>query len=323
VIAPTEDAIATSESIPRLDELGAAGTIVLEGHRIPLTNLDKVLFPARDFEPAATKRDLVGYFLAIAPVLVPHLRDRAVNLHRYPDGALGPGFWQKDLPDSAPSWLSRWRETGVSGRAPNEHLVVDGAAALCWLANQAAFEIHPWTAPTDDPMHPDFALIDIDPGERTSVEETLLLARLFGTALEQLGVIGYPKTTGRRGIQAWIPVEGGRYTFSDTSQWVERVSRAVGASVPDLVSWEWAKDRRRGLARLDYTQNAPIKTLVAPYAVRPAPGGPVSTPVTWQELEDPLLRPDGWTMRTVLARVQRLGDLFAGVRTHPQTLPPI
>jgi len=312
-----------SEALRQLDELGPEGTIVVDGHPISLTNLDKELFPGRAAEPAGTKRDLVRYLLTVAPVLLPHLANRAVNLHRYPNGARGPGFWQKDVPDTAPSWLTRWRETGVSGREPNDHLVVDSRATLCWLGNQAAFEIHPWTAPISDPAHPDFALIDIDPGERTALEDVVLLTRLFGKALEQLGVRGYPKTTGRRGFQVWIPIERGRYSYTDTSRWVEQVSRAVGASVPELVSWEWARDRRRGLARLDYTQNAPIKTLVAPYAVRPAAGAPVSTPITWQELDLPGLRPDGWTLRTVPERVEILGDLFAAVQTDAQPLPSI
>ena len=125
---------------------------------------------------------------------------------------------------------------------------------------------------------------------------------------------GYPKTTGKRGIQVWIPIEP-RYTFEDTSGWVERVSRAVGSTVPDLVSWEWAKEARKGKARLDYTQNASIKTLVAPYAVRPAPGAPVSAPIAWDELDDPDLRPDRWTIRTIVERVAERGDLFAAAQT--------
>ena len=135
-------------------------------------------------------------------------------------------------------------------------------------------------------MTPTFALIDIDPGTKTTWEETVTLAKLYRTALGHLGVRGYPKTTGKRGIQVWIPIEP-KYTFRETSDWVEKLSRAVGSTVPDLVSWEWAKANRGGKARLDYTQNTYIKTLVAPYAVRPADGAPVSAPITWDELDDP------------------------------------
>ena len=201
-------------------------------------------------------------------------------------------------------------------------LVADRAATLCWLGNQAAFEIHAWTSTLQDPWAPTFALIDIDPGTATTWEETLVLARLYRTALEHLGVRGYAKVTGQRGIQVWIPIVP-RYDHGQTTDWVEKLSRAVAATVPDLVSWEWAKGARAGKARLDYTQNAAIKTLVAPYAVRPAPGAPVSAPITWDELEDPALRPDRWTIRTMQARVEAVGDLFAGAQSDLQELPPV
>ena len=240
------------------------------------------------------KRDLIRYFGLIAPAMLPHLEDRPLNLQRFPDGAMAPGFWQKDLRPTDPTWLRRWREAGVESRGANTHLVADRTATLCWLGNQAAFEVHAWTSRLTAPDRPTFALIDIDPGERTSWAETLILARLFRTALGHLGVRGYPKLTGKRGIQVWVPVEP-RYGYDETSAWVEGVSRAVGATVPELVSWEWAKERRDGRARLDYTQNTYIKTLVAPYAVRPAPGAPVSAPITWDELDDPNLTAQRWT----------------------------
>jgi len=295
------------------------------GEDLKLTNLDKVLFGPHPADPAGdpvTKRELVRYFTRIAPTMLPHLAERPLNLHRFPNGAGGPGFWQKDIPPHAPSWLRIWHEVGVDDRKANDHLVGDRVATLAWLGNQAAFEIHAWTARLEQPFMPTFALIDIDPGSNTTWEETLTLARLYRTALDHLGVRAYPKVTGQRGIQAWIPIEP-KYTFSDTSDWVERISRAIGSTVPDLVSWEWAKGARGGKARLDYTQNQPIKTLVAPYAVRPADGAPVSAPISWDELDDPELRPNRWTIRTIVDRVEAVGDLFAGAQTDAQELPPL
>jgi bifunctional non-homologous end joining protein LigD len=346
---------ATEAELAALDAMTRDGTWHVGGFDVKLTNLDKVLFPGRPGaggdpsapgadrpslggdppteagsapEPPVTKRDLIRYFARIAPVMLPHLARRPLNLHRFPDGAEKPGFWQKNVPASAPAWLPRWRETGLeaggsTAREANDHLVADGVASLAWLANQAAFEVHAWTSTLADPFRPTFALIDIDPGEATTPDETLTLARLYRTALEHLGVRGYPKTTGRRGVQIWIPVIRGRYGYGETSAWVEKLSRAVGGIVPDLVSWEWSKAERKGRARLDYTQNAQIKTLVAPYAVRPAPGAPVSTPITWAELDDADLRSDRWTIRTAPERVARLGDLFAGAQADAQELPPI
>ncbi len=313
---------ASAEELAALAALPGGGHWDLGGQRLRLTNLDKVLFPPRGpDEPPITKREVIAYFARIAPVMLAHLAGRPLNLHRYPEGAGAPGFWQKDLPASAPGWLTRWREPGPGDRGANTHVVADGVATLGWLGNQAAFELHAWTSTCADPEHPTFALVDIDPGTATTWDETLTLARLYRTALEHLGVRGLPKTTGSRGLQVWIPVERGRYTFAETTAWVEALSRAVGATVPDLVSWEWAKAGRGGRARLDYTQNAANRTLVAPYAVRPRPGAPVSMPIRWEELDDPDLRSDRWTLRDALDRVATVGDLFAPAQADAQVLP--
>ncbi len=316
----------TDAELTELASMKPEGRWVVSGEELRLTNLDKVLFPSRDGadEAPITKRELIGYFARIAPVMLPHLVGRPLNLQRFPNGAGAPGFWQKDIPKTAPAWLTIWHEQGFrerDDRAPNDHLVADRAATLCWLGNQASFEIHAWTSTTTDPWSPTFALIDIDPGTVTTWEETLLIARLYRTALEHLGVRAFPKVTGSRGIQAWIPIERGRYTYAETSAWIEKLSRAVGATIPDLVSWEWSKAQRGGRARLDYTQNAAIKTLVAPYAVRPRPGAPVSTPIRWDELDDPMIAPDRWTIRTLPERVAEVGDLFAAAQTDHQVLP--
>ncbi len=328
VSAPTPDNwTVTDEELAALDALAKEGVWRVGGDELKLTNLDKPLFEPREPDGGGpvTKRELIRYFARIAPTMLRHVEDRPLNLQRFPNGAGAPGFWQKDIPETAPKWLTRWHETGVDGRADrdaNDHLLADRAASLAWLGNQASFEIHAWTGKLPDPWRPTFAYIDIDPGEKTTWEETLVLARLYRTALGHLGVRGYPKTTGKRGIQVWIPIEP-KYGFDETSAWVERVSRAVGSTVPELVSWDWAKAARKGKARLDYTQNASIKTLVAPYAVRPAVGAPVSAPIEWDELDDPDLRPDRWTIRTIVDRVADKGDLFAAAQTDAQELPPV
>ena len=273
-----------------------------------------------------TKRELIRYFARIAPAMLPHLARRPLNLHRYPNGNWRPGFWQKDIPASAPKWLTIWHETGFNereDREANDHLIADRVARPV-LAREPGGVRGPRLDLDDGrPLAPAFALIDIDPGEKTTWEETLTIARLFRTALEHLNVRGYPKLTGSRGVQVWIPIVRGKYEYDDTSAGVEKLSRAVGAMVPDLVSWEWAKAARKGRARLDYTQNQPIKTLVAPDPVRPRPGAPVSAPITWDELDDPEIRPNRWTIRNEIARVELVGDLFAGAQTDAQELPPL
>jgi bifunctional non-homologous end joining protein LigD len=316
---PTEDELAA------LDSLGRSGTWSVGGLELKLTNLDKVLFPAADGPEGAaavTKRDLVGYHARVAEWMLPYLADRPVNTHRYPDGVQRQGFWHKDMPDYAPEWLTQWHNDEADAGESECYAVLDSVAALAWMANWGAVELHGWTSALPDVHQPTWALIDIDPGERTSFAEIVELARLYRTALEHLRLDAGPKVTGQRGIQIWVPIGPG-YSFTDTRLWVEKVSRAIGQTLPELVSWEWHKDRRRGLARLDYTQNAINKTLVAPFSARPAPGAPVSVPITWDELDDPDLRPDRWSVHTVLDRLRAEGDPLAPLIGKAQDLPPL
>lgn len=319
----TNDEVASgSDELAALEDLGNAGRWRVEGRELRLTNLDKVLFPGREGEPGLTKRDLIRYHFQIAPFMLPYLAGRPVNAHRYPGGVDKPGFWHKEVPDHAPEWLNRWHNTAADADETQCYAVIDSVPALVWMANFGAIELHPWTSALPDVNQPTWALIDIDPGTDSGFDDVLVLARLYRTAMEHLGVTAMPKVTGKRGIQIWVPIRAG-YTFADTREWVRKVSRVVGRIVPELVSWEWYKDRRRGLARLDYTQNAINKTLVAPFSARPAPGAPVSVPITWDELDDPDLRPDRWTIRTVLERMDAVGDPLAAIVGQEQDLPEL
>jgi bifunctional non-homologous end joining protein LigD len=310
------------DELDALGQLGQQGTWKVFGRQLRLTNLDKELFPGRNGEPPVTKRELIRYSAQIAPVAVPYLAGRPLNMNRFPGGAARPGFWNKQLPDHAPGWLPRWEDPDAKPGHTTTYLVIDEPAALIWAANYGALEWHAWTSRTAEPDSPTYALIDIDPGTATTWEEVLVLARLHRTALEHLGVRAQPKVTGRRGIQIWIPVTAG-LTYHDTRTWVEQLSKTVGAVVPDLISWKWDVGARSGRARLDYTQNVSNKTLVAPYSPRAAAGAPVSAPIGWDELDDPALRPDGFTIRTILDRVAARGDLFRSVLEPGQDLPPI
>jgi bifunctional non-homologous end joining protein LigD len=305
-----------------LDELGNNGTWPVFGRELRLTNLDKELFPARSGEPPVTKRELVRYAAQIAPVILPYLAGRPLNMNRFPGGAGHPGFWNKQLPDHAPAWLPRWHNPDAKEGRTTTYLVVDEPAALVWVANYGALEWHAWTSLAADPSSPTYALIDIDPGAATTWDDVLVLARLHRTALAHLGVRAQPKVTGRRGIQIWIPVSGG-LTYQDTRVWVEQLSKEIGGVVPELVSWKWDVSERHGLARLDYTQNVSNKTLVAPYSPRAAAGAPVSAPIEWAELDDPALRPDSFTIRSVVERVAEKGDLFRPVLGPGQDMPPL
>ncbi len=319
--APVVEA-ARPEELGELDTFGSTGTWHLYGRELKVTNLDKVLFPPRPGEDPVTKRDLLRYSAQIAPTLLPYLSRRALNLHRYPNGAQAKGFWHKELPRHAPDWLPRWDNPDAGAGETRTYLVVDEPAALIWAANFGALEWHAWTSRVDQPHNPTYALVDLDPGQKTSWDDLLLLARLHRTAFEHMSIVARAKVTGRRGIQIWVPIARGP-EFRETRAWVEQLSKSVGIVVPELVSWRWNVNERGGLARLDYTQNAINRTLVAPYSPRPAPGAPVSAPIEWDELDDPNLSADGFTIRTILGRIAEKGDLFTQVLHQTQRLPTL
>ncbi|MCC5950935.1 MAG: hypothetical protein JJU45_02450 [Acidimicrobiia bacterium] len=312
----------TDDEWDALEELGDEGTWEMAGTEVRLSSLDKELLPAIDERPEVTKGDLVRHVAGFAPQFEHYLADRAVNLLRVPDGLDGDSFWQQAVPQGAPEWVRRWQDPEATGRQAHDRVVVDGTASLVWLAQMAAVELHPWTSSVTSPDVADYALVDIDPGEDTTWEDSLTLARLFRTALAELDLVGCPKVTGKRGLQIWVPA-GGDAGFDDTSRFVEQLSRHVGGIVPELVSWRWRTDERQGKARLDYTQNARHKTLVAPWSVRAAPGGPVSVPIGWDELDDEDLRPDRWCVADVAARFESAGDPFAALVGVTQELPDL
>lgn len=305
-----------------LESLPNDGTWHVDGVDVALTNLDKVLFPGRDGAAPLTKRDLIRHYATVAPSLLAYLVDRPVNLQRFPNGVDAKGFWQKNVPSNAPEWWSSFHDVDARPGRTEWYSVLDRPAALVWLANLAVVELHPWTSPVADVAAPSWALIDIDPGPATTFDDVIVLARLYRTALDHLGILGGPKVTGQRGIQIWVPVGPG-HTYERTRGWVESLSRSVASFVPDLVSWEWRTDERGGRARLDFTQNALHKTLVAPWSVRPAPGAPVSVPIGWEELDDPSLAGDRWTVRDVPARLSSHGDPLAPLIGLPQELPSL
>jgi bifunctional non-homologous end joining protein LigD len=315
--AATEADAAELRALARLD---GGGIWHVFGRDLRVTNLDKVLFPGKGRGRPVTKREFLRYTAQIAPTILPYLTRRPLNLHRYPDGAGTRGFWQKELPAHAPDWLGRWDNPDAAPGESRTYLVADEPAALVWAANFGALEWHPWTSQVDKRDKPTYALIDLDPGTDTTWADLVTLARLHRDALDHLGVLSRAKLTGKRGIQIWIPIARGP-SYATTRAWVEKLSRSVGSVAPELVSWKWEKSAREGLARLDYTQNAIGNTLVAPYSPRPAPGAPVSAPIHWDELDDPKLRPDRFTIRTILRRLATEGDPFHDVLLARQKLP--
>jgi bifunctional non-homologous end joining protein LigD len=301
------------EALERLRGLSGDAFWEVAGRRLRLTNLDKVYWP----EDGYAKRDMIEHYVRLAPVLLPHLRDRALGMQVFPDGIHGKHFWRKRIPDHAPSWIRRWT---WQGEREVTYVIVEEIATLGWIANSGAIDLHPWHSRIDAPDLPDWAVFDLDPFEPATFDDVREVAHLVRAALDHLGLRGLPKTSGQTGLQIYVPLRRGP-DYAAVRGWVEEVGRAIGQVLPDRISWEWSVSRRGGRIRIDYTQNIIGKTLAAPYSLRPAPGAPVSTPITWEELDDPGLRPDGWTIRTIGRRLAEVGDLFAPVLEGGQDLP--
>ena len=330
--AAVPPALVSEAELAALDDLPhRGGRWAVDGVELSVSNLDKVLFPAATAtddadrtaaRPAVAKRDLLRCFGQVAGAMLPYFVGRPCNVVRHPNGTDAEGFWAKAAPKNAPSWMRQWPNEDADKDETRWYVVVDRPATLLYLANLAAVEYHPWTSSCDRSHEPDWALIDLDPGPDTTWEQVVLLAKLHQTALDHLELQAGCKVTGKRGIQIWIPVEAG-LTFADTLAWVEKLSLMVGQLVPDIVSWRWSKADRGGKARLDYTQNIRNKTLVGPFSPRAAAGGPVSVPITWDELDDPALAPDRWTVHTLPDRLAAAGDPMAELIGLPQVLPAI
>lgn len=287
----------------------------IAGRKLPLTNLDKVLWPA----DGITKRDMIEYYVRMAPYMLPYLRDRPLSMQVFPDGINGKSFWRKDKPTHAPAWIESWTYHGEKSKT---YIVVNEVATLAWVANAGVIDLHPWHSRMDAPNEPDWAVFDLDPFEPATFQDVVDIARLVKAALDHYGMHGVIKTSGQTGLQIYVPVRRGP-DYSAVRHWVEEVGRAIDQAAPGRVSWEWAVARRTGRIRIDYTQNIINKTLAAPYSLRPAPGAPVSTPITWEELDDPDLRPDRWTITTIAERVAERGDVFAPVLHADQDLPGV
>ena len=286
--------------------------------RVKLSNLDKVFFP----DEGITKGDLVDYYRAVAPSIVPHLRDRAFTMRRYPDGAFGKAFFQKDAPSHMPDWIPRFHVQVSTREAPRrtkwiDAPVVNDEDALIWMVNMGCIDMNTWYSRIDKPDRPDFVLFDLDPSPDVGFTETVEVALLVKQALDALGLVSFPKTSSAEGIHVLVPVER-RYTHEDTRQFSEIVAGAIARTHRGLATTEWTKSKRRGVL-IDSNQNGEGKTIASVYSVRPRAGAPVSTPLRWDEVKEGL-DPASFTMDVVLERLRKLGDLFEGVLTTRQRL---
>jgi len=307
---------ATATELEALDAIGEEGDWEIGGRVVHLTNLDKLLFP----EDKYSKRDLVRYYCEVAPVLIPYYTQRPLSMNPHPNGIHGKSYWVKDKPDYAPDWIPTFRYEDQ--KSLKDWILIEEVATLAWLANHAVIDLHPWYSREDKPEHPDWSVVDLDPAEGATFKDVIAVAKVVKGALDHLKLRALLKTTGQSGLHIYVPIER-RYTLDQSRGFVEKLSHMIAELMPDKVTEIWEVKRRTGKIRIDYTQNVINKTLAGPYSVRPALHAPVSTPIAWEELDDPKLRPDRWTITTLGDRLLKAGDLFAEALTLHQRLPAL
>jgi bifunctional non-homologous end joining protein LigD len=281
------------------------------GREVQISNPDKVLFPG----PGYTKRDLVHYYLSVADGALRGAGGRPNVLVRYPNGIEGEHFYQKRAPASRPAWIDVVALRFPSGRAVEE-VVPREPADLAWMANLACLELHPHPVRADDLDHPDELRVDLDPVPGVSWDQLREVARVVRATLDDFSLVGWPKTSGSRGIHVYVRIER-RWTFTEVRRAALAFAREVERRAPSLATSKWWKEERRGVF-LDYNQNAKDRTIAGAYSVRPKPDARVSAPLSWEELE--VANPADFTLATMPARFAEVGDRHAGIDDAPCSL---
>ncbi|MFT3741929.1 MAG: DNA ligase D [Gammaproteobacteria bacterium] len=269
---------------------------------LALTHLDKIYWP----EERYTKRDLIEYYLRVAPYLFPHIKNRLQVLHRYPNGITDSGFYQKDI-THPPEWLKTQIISSESEQRDIRYLVAAEPASLIYMANLGCIEIHPWLSKTPKMDYPDLCVLDLDP-EDIDFASVVAVAQQAHEWLETFKIPNFCKTSGATGLHIIIPIKPQNY-FEQSKQLAELIAHAVHELMPEITSIERSPKKRQGKVYLDYLQNRFAQTIAAPYSVRPRPGAPVSTPLHWHEV-NPTLNPQDFTIKTIFKRLDKMGDIW-------------
>ena len=292
-----------------------AEIVELGGHEVRVTSPGKVLFAER----GETKLDLVRYYVAVGDPLLRTMGGRPVLLQRFPQGAGAKGFFQKRVPDNAPEWLSTTTVQTVNG-TPSRALVIADLAHVAWAVNLACLGFHVWPSQADDQEHSDELRIDLDPMPGTDFGMVREGARELRGLLDEVGLTGFVKTTGSKGLHVYVRLEP-RWTPYEVRSCAVAVARELERRRGDLLTAAWWKEERGKRIFVDYNQNAPHKTVFGAWSVRARAGAPVSTPLRWEELDE--VEPDQLTMATVPERLARDGDPWAAIDDAPQSLEPL
>ena len=294
--------------------------VEVEGRTLSLSNLDKVFYPATGF----TKGAVIDYYTRIAPALLPHLRGRHLTLKRYPDGVEGEYFYEKQCPRHRPDWVPTARVYSRHNGRDIEYCMVEDLATIVWLANLADLEMHTPLGRADAPEAPTMLAFDLDPGPPATIVECAEVACRLREAFDHFGLVAYPKTSGSKGMQLYVPLNTPT-TYDATKPFARGVAQVLERRHPELVVSDMRRDLRPGKVLIDWSQNDEHKTTVSVYSLRARERPTVSTPITWDEVEGVLRSRDpdelAFTSDEVLARVARHGDSFAAVLELEQELP--
>ena len=280
---------------------------------ITFSNIDKAFFP----ETPYTKGDLIQYYTSVAPVLLPHLAGRPISMSRYPDGITGPSFYEKRAPGHQPEWMSLAPVVSDSMGGTIDFLLADSVESLMWFANMGCVEVHPFHSRMEEPEMPSYAIFDFDPAEGSIWDQVVAGANLLNVALGQIGLVGYPKLSGSKGLHVYVPLDP-VHDFSRVRRFVGEVGEYLAAANRDDFTMEWDKPKRKGKVFIDHNRNASGQTVASVYSVRPHAGAPVSAPLTWAEVGT--MKNGDVTIANLWDRLQRFGDLFAPVAKGGQTL---
>ena len=291
------------------------------GRRLPVSNLDKVFYPKAGF----TKGDVINYYIRIAPVLLPHLKDRPLTLKRYPNGVEGMFFYEKRCPSFRPTWF---KTAPIWSEGNNEHInfcLANDLPSLVWAANLADLELHTFLSKKQNPDRPTMLVFDLDPGPPADIINCVQVAFWLKEKFDNMGLESFAKTTGSKGLQLYVPLNSPRVTFDETKRLARSLAELLTREHPQQVVYDMKKALRKGKVLIDWSQNDEHKTTVCVYSLRAKERPTVSTPVTWMELQKALKarKTDQLTFDAdnVLRRVAKMGDLFASVLTLKQKLP--
>lgn len=284
------------------------GTEQIGGVRV--THPEKVMWSAEGI----TKLDLARYYERVAPVILEYVRDRPLTLRPFPRGVDRPGFYRKDAPKGAPSWIETFRDVAESTGEPVDFVVAKDTRTIVWLAQFNSVEVHAWLSTVHRPDYPDWAVVDLDPPDDIPDATRYQMLRQAAVAFRQVlldrGLQSFPKRSGQSGVHILVPLVP-TVLFDEVRAFFERLSDDLCRAHPALLTTAYDVESRQGRILVDYAQNARGKTTVAPYSVRPKPGAPVSVPLMWDELEDRETFFSPWTIHTVPERLNKVGDVLA------------